>query len=116
MLSIADVVIHYLSEAEQAEETAVEVRGLSRQTSVVVKADLKSPEEINQAFDTIASEWGALDILASNAAHSTFESSCRLKDYHLDRIFRMVIRLLTAQRGVSLMEGGSHIRTGRKTT
>ena len=110
-----DVVIHYLSQAEQAEETAVEVRRVSRLT-LVVKADLKSPEEINQAFDTIASEWGALDILASNAAHSTFESSCRLKDYHLDRIFRIVIPLLTAQRGVSLMEGGSHIRTGRKTT
>lgn len=109
----ADIVIHYRRDAEQAEVAAEEVRRIGRE-AIVVKAELESQEEINQAFDVIEKEWGCLDIFVANAAASAFKPIAQLKDYHLERTYRMVINstVFAAQRCVSLMEG----RQGRIIT
>lgn len=102
----ADIVIHYRRELEQAEATASAVRALGRE-ALLVKAELESQDEINQAFDTIAQAWGALDIFVANAAASAFKPIDQLKDYHLDRTYRVVLHstVFAAQRCMPLMAG-----------
>lgn len=109
----ADIVIHYRRDEEKAEQTANEVRNLGRQ-AIVVKAELESQDEINQAFDTVEQTWGVLDIFVASAAASAFKPIEQLKDYHLERTYRVVLNstVFAAQRCVPLMEG----RQGRIIT
>ncbi|WP_232302122.1 SDR family oxidoreductase [Alicyclobacillus hesperidum] len=110
----ADVVIHYRREPEQAEATAAAVRELGRQ-ALVVKAEMESQEELNAAFDEIERVFGGLDIFVANAAASAFKPIDSLKDYHIDRTYRVIIHsfVFAAQRCVPLMEkrGGGRIIT-----
>lgn len=109
----ADVVIHYRREADQAQEVADEIRALGRE-ALLVKAELESQAEIDAAFDEIKDKWGALDIFVANAAASAFKPIEVLKDYHLDKTYRVVIHstVFAAQRCIPLMEG----REGRIIT
>jgi NAD(P)-dependent dehydrogenase (short-subunit alcohol dehydrogenase family) len=72
----ADVVISYLSEHEDAKETArlVEEAG---QKAVLVAGDLSSPQHCREIIDLAVRELGKIDVLVSNAAyqmnHDTLE-------------------------------------------
>lgn len=109
----ADVVVHYRREPERAEAVAQEIRQIGRE-ALVVKAELESQEELNAAFDVIEQSWGRLDAFVANAAASAFKTIDTLKDYHLDRTYKVVIHSLVfaAQRCLPLMEG----RNGRIIT
>ncbi|WP_067621382.1 SDR family oxidoreductase [Alicyclobacillus acidiphilus] len=102
----ADVVIHYRREPDEAEATAAVVRQLGRE-AIVVKAELESQEELNAAFDVIEQTWGRLDAFVANAAASAFKPIEALKDYHLDRTYKVVLHsfVFAAQRCLPLMEG-----------
>ncbi|MFB5189648.1 SDR family oxidoreductase [Alicyclobacillus fastidiosus] len=102
----ADIVVHYRRDAEQAEQTVQAVRELGRE-ALLVKAELESQEEINAAFDVIEQEWGSLDIFVASAAASAFKPIEQLKDYHLDKTYRVVIHstVFAAQRCIGLMAG-----------
>jgi enoyl-[acyl-carrier protein] reductase III len=109
----ADVVIHYRRDEEAALATAEEVRKLGAQ-ALVCKAELESTEEIDAMFDTVAKEWGALDVFMANAAATAFKPALETKGYHIDRTFEVVFKsvLHGVQRAVPLMEG----RAGRILT
>lgn len=109
----ADIVVHYRREADQAEEVAAEIRALGRD-ALIVKAELESQEDINAAFDAIEANWQHLDIFVASAAASAFKPIENLKDYHLDKTYRVVIHstVFAAQRCLPLMEG----RQGRIIT
>lgn len=109
----ADVVVHYRRDEAQAQQVAEDIRQLGR-NAIVVKAELENQDEMNQAFDTIEEQWGALDIFVANAAASAFKPIDQLKDYHLERTYKVVLNstVFAAQRCVSLMEG----RQGRIIT
>lgn len=109
----ADIVVHYRREADQAEEVAAEIRALGRD-ALIVKAELESQEDINGAFDAIEANWQHLDIFVASAAASAFKPIENLKDYHLDKTYRVVIHstVFAAQRCLPLMEG----RQGRIIT
>jgi NAD(P)-dependent dehydrogenase (short-subunit alcohol dehydrogenase family) len=72
----ADVVIGYLSETEDAEDTATWVRDAGR-TAVVIAGDLADPQHCRDLVEQTVAEFGRLDILVSNAAfqmtHETVE-------------------------------------------
>jgi NAD(P)-dependent dehydrogenase (short-subunit alcohol dehydrogenase family) len=72
----ADVVISYLSETEDADDTARWVRDAGRK-AVVVGGDLADPQHCRDLVDQTVAEFGRLDILVSNAAfqmtHETIE-------------------------------------------
>lgn len=110
----ADVVVHYRRQPEEAEATARAIRDLGRR-AMVVKAELENQDELNQAFDQIEREFGDLDIFVANAAASAFKPIEQLKDYHLDRTYRVVIHstVFAAQRVIPMMErrGGGRIIT-----
>jgi NAD(P)-dependent dehydrogenase (short-subunit alcohol dehydrogenase family) len=72
----ADVVISYLSETEDADDTARWVRDAGRK-AVVVGGDLADPQHCRDLVAQTVAEFGRLDILVSNAAfqmtHETIE-------------------------------------------
>jgi NAD(P)-dependent dehydrogenase (short-subunit alcohol dehydrogenase family) len=63
----ADVVISYLSEDEDAEETAEWVRK-DGQRALVLRGDIKSEAHCQSLVDTTIDEFGRLDVLVNNAA------------------------------------------------
>ena len=64
----ADVVISYLSEHEDARETARLVEEAGRQ-AVLVPGDLGDPAHCRKVIDEAVSAFGRIDVLVSNAAH-----------------------------------------------
>ena len=72
----ADVLISYLSEAEDATDTAEWVQQAGRK-AVMVSGDLSSPQHCREIIDRALRELDGIDILVSNAAyqmsHETIE-------------------------------------------
>jgi len=109
----ADVLIHYRRDKEAAIKTAEDVQKLGRQ-ALIFEADLDSPEKIDAMFDYVEKEWGALDILITNAAATAFKKLLEIKEHHITKTYQVVINstLQAVQRAVPLMEG----RSGRVIT
>jgi NAD(P)-dependent dehydrogenase (short-subunit alcohol dehydrogenase family) len=63
----ADVLISYLSEDEDAADTADWVQRAGRK-AVTVGGDLSSPQHCREIIDTAVRELGGIDVLVSNAA------------------------------------------------
>ena len=72
----ADVLISYLSEHEDAKDTAKYVEEAGRK-AVLVAGDLRDPERCTALVDTAVAELGGIDVLVNNAAyqmtHETLE-------------------------------------------
>ena len=66
----ADVLISYLNEHDDAEETASWVRKAGRK-AVTVAGDISSKEHCDQLVERAFREFGRLDVLVSNAAMQT---------------------------------------------
>lgn len=102
----ADVAVHYRRDEAAAHETAEEIRQMGRDC-LVLRAEMESQEEIEQMFQEIRQRWGRLDVFVANAAASAFKSIAELKDYHLERTYKMVLHSLVicVQQAVPLMTG-----------
>ena len=73
----ADVVISYLCEDEDAQETARLVEEAGRQ-AVLVRGDLRDPEHCREAIAKTVESFGRIDVLVSNAAYQA--SFARFED------------------------------------
>lgn len=62
----ADVVVHYLDDADGAQQTKAGIEAAGRR-AVVVQADVKDEVQVEAMFDAAMAEFGALDILMNNA-------------------------------------------------
>jgi glucose 1-dehydrogenase len=62
----ADVVVHYLEDADGAAETRVAIEALGRK-ALVVQADVSDEDQVGRLFDSAIAEFGSLDILMNNA-------------------------------------------------
>jgi enoyl-[acyl-carrier protein] reductase III len=102
----ADVAINYRRREDAAQEAAREVEELGRKC-LVIKADIENLEEVDAMFDRIKEAWGSLDVFVANAAATAFKPLAELKDYHLERTYRVIVTsvLRSAQRCLELMEG-----------
>lgn len=100
----ADVVVHYHRRADDAEAVAEEVRALG-QDALVVSANLEEAGAIDELFDRITQQWGALDIFMANAAATAFKPILELKPHHLERTYQLLVHGLvhSVQRAVPLM-------------
>ncbi|HET7580753.1 MAG TPA: SDR family oxidoreductase [Bacillales bacterium] len=109
----ADVAVHYNRQAEMAEETASEIRKAGRE-ALVVQANLEDLEDVDRMFETVKSEWGALDVFMANAAATAFKPLMEMKPHHIDRTHHLLVNSLirAAQRAVPLMKE----RSGRIIT
>jgi NAD(P)-dependent dehydrogenase (short-subunit alcohol dehydrogenase family) len=84
----ADVLISYLSEHQDAKETARYVEEAGRK-AVVVPGDIQEEEHCKQIVKKALDEFGQIDILVNNAAFQmSHESLQELTAEELDRTFR----------------------------
>jgi len=84
----ADVLISYLSEDEDARDTARLVEEAGRK-AVLVPGDLSDAAQCRAVVDQAVQAFGRIDILVNNAAHqATFESLEDISDEEWDYTFR----------------------------
>jgi NAD(P)-dependent dehydrogenase (short-subunit alcohol dehydrogenase family) len=110
----ADVLIAYLNEDEDAQETARLVEEAGRK-AVLVPGDLSEAAHCRAVVDKAVEAFGRVDILVNNAAHQmTFESLEDIPDEEWDYTFRTNIFAMfyLAKAAVPHMrEGGAIINT-----
>ena len=110
----ADVLISYLSEDSEAQETARIVERAGRK-AVLVRGDVGREEHCRQIVQRALQEFGRLDILVNNAAFQmTHESIEELSSEEFDYTFRTNIYatfFLSKAALPHLKEGGSIINT-----
>ena len=107
----ADVLISYLSEHEEAEETRRLVEEAGRK-AVVMPGDIQHAEHCRAIIDRAVSELGGIDILVNNAAHQdTFEEITEIPDEEWEVTFRINIHAMfyLAKAAVPHMKPGSAI-------
>ncbi|BCH61045.1 NAD(P)-dependent oxidoreductase [Agrobacterium vitis] len=90
----ADVLLSYLSEHEDAEETKRLVEEAGRK-AVLVAGDLQKADHCRLIIDKAVSELGGIDILVNNAAHQkTFEQIEDISDEEWELTFRVNIHAM----------------------
>ena len=84
----ADVLISFLNEQDDAEETAHWVREAGRR-AVVMPGDISNIGHCREIVQQAVAEFGRIDILVNNAAHQmTYESLEEIPDDEFERTFR----------------------------
>jgi NAD(P)-dependent dehydrogenase (short-subunit alcohol dehydrogenase family) len=107
----ADVLIAYLSEDEDAKETAGWIRRAGR-TAVLMKGDIGEEGYCNEVVERATAEFGRLDILVNNAAFQ--RTHAKLADFtreEIERTFRTNIysMFFLAKAAAAKMKPGSSI-------
>jgi NAD(P)-dependent dehydrogenase (short-subunit alcohol dehydrogenase family) len=84
----ADVLISYLNEHEDAQDTARLVEAAGRK-AVLVAGDISDPAHCRAIVDKAADAFGRIDVLVNNAAHqATFHALDEISDEEWDYTFR----------------------------
>jgi NAD(P)-dependent dehydrogenase (short-subunit alcohol dehydrogenase family) len=106
----ATPVINYRRNEEAARETVAEIERLGA-TTLAIRADLESLEQVEAMFDQVQDRFGRLDCFVSNASASSFLPLMELKPHHLERTFNLNVRafVIGAQRAARLMDAGGRI-------
>ncbi|TKW61371.1 MAG: SDR family oxidoreductase [Blastochloris viridis] len=107
----ADMVVSYLEEDEDAEETKRQVEA-SGQRCKVIRGDITDEEHCQMLVDTTVKEFGKLDILVNNAAFQmSYESLDEIPTEEFDRTFRTNIYapFWLCKAAAKVMEAGSTI-------
>jgi NAD(P)-dependent dehydrogenase (short-subunit alcohol dehydrogenase family) len=110
----ADVLISYIDEQTDAEETKRLVEEAGRK-AVLVPGDIQNAEHCRKIVETAVRELGGLDILVNNAAHqATFDDITEIPDEEWELTFRVNIHAmfyLTKAAVPHMQKGGSIINT-----
>ncbi|MBB2792822.1 UNVERIFIED_ORG: hypothetical protein GGD58_001669 [Rhizobium pisi] len=107
----ADIVISYLDEDEDADETKRLVEQAGRK-AVLVSGDIQDPALCRQIVETAVKELGGIDILVNNAAHqASFKSIDEISDEEWELTFKVNIHAMfyLTKAAVPHMEPGSAI-------
>ncbi|MGR9081122.1 SDR family oxidoreductase [Rhizobium leguminosarum] len=107
----ADLVISYLDEDEDADETKrlVEQAGCK---AILVSGDIQDPAHCRQIVETAVKELGGIDILVNNAAHqASFKSIDEISDEEWELTFKVNIHSMfyLTKAAVAHMKPGSAI-------
>ncbi|MEM1505439.1 enoyl-[acyl-carrier-protein] reductase FabL [Domibacillus sp. 8LH] len=107
-----DIVVNYARSKTAAEETAKEIESLGRR-ALVIKANVGDTAKIKAMFETIAQEFGRLDLFINNAASGVQRPIMELEEKHWDWTMDINSKalLFCAQEAATLMEknGGGFI-------
>ncbi|MGO7540507.1 SDR family oxidoreductase [Rhizobium ruizarguesonis] len=107
----ADLVISYLDEDEDADETKRLVEQAGRK-AVRVSGDIQDPAHCRQIVETAVKELGGIDILVNNAAHqASFKSIDEISDEEWELTFKVNIHSMfyLTKAAVAHMKPGSAI-------
>lgn len=88
-----DVAINFITREEGAQETAKQIQDLGRR-AIVIKADMREPEDIESMVGAIGDAWGGLDVIVSNAASGGFRELVDAKPVHFDSAMHTNVRAL----------------------
>lgn len=101
-----DVIVHYRSSRDEAEQTADEIRELGRRAEAV-HADLNNPDEIDRLFSETGTRFGRLDILVNSAASFERRDIEEITAEEWDDVQAVNLRapFLCTQHAVPLMRG-----------
>ncbi|WP_071796872.1 SDR family oxidoreductase [Natronohydrobacter thiooxidans] len=87
----ADVAISFLDETEDAKDTARHIEACG-QRCLLLPGDISDPKHCRHIVETVAAEFGRLDILVNNAAHQqTFGELDEIADEEWQRTFAINI-------------------------
>lgn len=110
----ADVLISYIEEDEDAQDTARWVEKAGRK-AVMVRGDIQNADHCREIVDTAVRELGGVDILVNNAAHqASFDDITEIPDEEWELTFRVNIHAmfyLTKAAVPHMKNGGSIINT-----
>lgn len=110
----ADVLISYIEEDEDAQDTARWVEKAGRK-AILVRGDIQNAGHCREIVDTAVRELGGVDILVNNAAHqATFDDITEIPDEEWELTFRVNIHAmfyLTKAAVPHMTNGGSIINT-----
>ncbi|ACI58973.1 SDR family oxidoreductase [Rhizobium leguminosarum] len=107
----ADIVISYLDEDEDADETKRLVEEAGRK-AVLVSGDIQDPALCRQIVETAVEELGGIDILVNNAAHqASFKSIDEISEEEWELTFKVNIHAMfyLTKAAVPHMKPGSSI-------
>lgn len=107
----ADVLISYLDEDEDAEETKSWVEKAGR-NAILVPGDIQYAPHCKNIIDTAVSQFGGIDILVNNAAHqASFSDIGEISDEEWEKTFRTNIHAMfyLTKAAVPHMKPGSAI-------
>jgi NAD(P)-dependent dehydrogenase (short-subunit alcohol dehydrogenase family) len=107
----ADLLISYLSEHADAEETKHQVEGAGRK-AVLMSGDIQEPALCRRIVERAVSELGGLDILVNNAAHqASFKDIGDITDEEWELTFKVNIHAMfyLSKAAVPHMRPGSAI-------
>jgi len=107
----ADVLIAFLDEDEDAEETGRLVEAAGRK-AVLVRGDIQNPHHCRAIVDTANRDLGGVDILVNNAAHqASFKGIEEISDEEWELTFRVNIHAMfyLTKAAVPHMKPGSAI-------
>ena len=102
----ADVAVNFFSNRANAEDTRKHIEEFGVK-AIAARANVGNPEHLSRMFQIIRDEFGALDILVSNAASGALRPTLELdlKDWERSMDVNARSLLLMAQHAVPLMEG-----------
>ena len=110
----ADILISYLDEHEDAEDTKRIVEDAGRK-AVLVPGDIQTPAHCRAIIEKAVSELGGIDILVNNAAHqATFQAIEDISDEEWELTFKVNIHAmfyLTKAAVPHMKAGGAIINT-----
>src|SRR5436853_3328234 len=110
----ADILISYLEEDSEAQETERHIKEAGRK-AVLLPGDLQRPDHCRAVIAKAVSELGGIDILVNNAAHqATFKSIEEISDEEWELTFRVNIHAmfyLTKAAVPHMKNGGAIINT-----
>ncbi|MBW8787419.1 SDR family oxidoreductase (plasmid) [Rhizobium sp. WSM1274] len=107
----ADLVISYLDEDEDADETKRLIEQAGRK-AILVSGDIQDPAHCRQIVETAVKELGGIDILVNNAAHqASFKSIDEISDEEWELTFKVNIHSMfyLTKAAVAHMKPGSAI-------
>ncbi|MGO6996808.1 SDR family oxidoreductase [Rhizobium leguminosarum] len=107
----ADLLLSYLDEDEDADETKRLVEQAGRK-AILVSGDIQDPAHCRQIVETAVKELGGIDILVNNAAHqASFKSIDEISDEEWELTFKVSIHSMfyLTKAAVAHMKPGSAI-------
>ncbi|MGO6980887.1 SDR family oxidoreductase [Rhizobium leguminosarum] len=107
----ADLLLSYLDEDEDADETKRLVEQAGRK-AILVSGDIQDPAHCGQIVETAVKELGGIDILVNNAAHqASFKSIDEISDEEWELTFKVNIHSMfyLTKAAVAHMKPGSAI-------
>lgn len=81
-----DIAVHCGKSVEKAEETAHIVESLG-QKAIIVQADLRDPDQMNEMYDKVFAEFGHLDVLVNNAGITRYKPFLEVTDEFFMNLF-----------------------------